>query len=1371
MAIGEILLSAFLQVLFEKLASLGLDYVQREGAPPFSEISIDLLNKWKKKLVTINAVLDDADDKQLSGKGPVKLWLDDVRDLAYDMENLLDEFAIEATQAKWEAESNTSKGPVKWKFPFTSRNKSSISNPNPCLLVSEIEVQKITDRLEEIVTRKAHLGLIENAVNKSNFIDKRLPSSSLPEPRFFGREKEEAELLELLTGEAENANTTLSVVPIVGMGGIGKTALAQRLYNDSRVNSCFERTAWVCVSDVFNVLDIIKTILRSIIELSNESEDLNRLQVKLKDNLPGKKFLVVLDDVWNENYLEWTALLKPFEAGAKGSKIIVTTRNRTVVSIAGASSYTLKELSLDNCTSLLAFHALRETNFGRHPDLENLGKKIAEKCKVSPLAVKVLGGLLRDKGNPNQWEAILNNKMWDLPTGENDEVLRVLNLSYAHLPSYLKRCFVYCAIFPKDYEIERDELVLLWISEGFLDGQRANENILKWGRTHFNELVSRSFIQQSSVNTSKFSMHDLLNDLAKSIADGTCFNFESQLVGNEDDASLEKARYASFTSFRCLPSKCMRACHRMKVLRSLMFLSDRSNWDNKFHVSNKVLLDLLTKLKYLRSFSLCHCFIIEVPNCVGDLKHLRYLNFSYTDIERLPESIDGLCKLQALILRGCQKLSMLPQGITKLVSLQFLDIRDTGSLKGMPLSIGNLKNLIILSKFVVGPSKGSQLKELKNLSHLQGELFISELQKVEGVRDAVDANLIGKRGLSSLFLHWGENFGNLRNGKCEALVLRSLRPHTNLENLTISYYGGAIFPSWLDDPSYSNIVSLCLRGCPNVTSLPSLGQLPSLRELSVESLHIVSMIGSEFYGSKRPFSSLRTLKFEEMLAWKDWYVGSLEEEVPFSCLQYLVVRSCPSLVGTLPCQLDHLIRLEIYSCPHLNNSTSVISLPSLRELYIEDCKKEILESLVNLTSLIILKIDNLTELVCFDNGFMSCLIKLKELHIGRCDKLTYLWPDGNEMRNLTCLEDLAIKSCPRFTSFVAGEGEIELPCNLERIKLTDCMSLENFPSKVHTFRHLSIGECPKLKGQTIPLDDHSSNSSIFQLEYLRIVNCDSLTSFPFVKDKLTVLKTLTIYKCKGVKSLEEITVESLKLMSINDCENLISLPQCLHTLFHLTCLEIRHCPALEILPPLPITLSIFELVGCPKLKSLPNQWHHLTSLQELDIWECQNIKCLPKGGLPPNLRSLVIWNCENLKQPVREWGLPFLPFLETLGIDLSMGGEAEKVRFPSEEDEDDEDAWSLLFPSSLIIFGIFNLREAERLSNGLRNHLSSLKVLGIINCPKLRDLPEDGLPPSLQQLRIGGCENLKDGCSKLTGHYWPLIQDIPSIEIEGVRIQ
>ncbi|KAF8037879.1 hypothetical protein BT93_B0653 [Corymbia citriodora subsp. variegata] len=1100
-----------------------------------------------------------------------------------------------------------------------------------------------------------------------------------------------------------------------------------------------------------------------------------------------------------------------------GSKIIITTRNHPVCSIIGASPYILNALSDDNCTSLLAYHALRAKNFEKHPHLATVGKKIAEKCKGLPLAAKILGGLLRNKENPNEWKNILNSRIWDVATGENDEVLPALKLSYVHLPSNLKRCFAYCAIFPKDYEFERDELAILWIVEGFLNGQKAKD-ILKSGQNCFDELVSRSFFQQSSADTSKFLMHDLLNDLAKSIANATCFTSgESQLVGDEDDTSFkEKARYASFVSRWYVTSNKLSAYAGMKVLRSLMMLTNSKH----IYISEKVLLDLLTNLKYLRVLSLCHCDIGEVPNCVANLKHLRYLNLSYTLIKSLPASIGTLCKLQALILRGCEYLSMLPPDITNLVSLQFLDIRDTRCLKELPLNIGNLKNLIIFSKFVVRQEKGSRLKELKNLPHLQGELLISELQKVKEVRDATDANLLGKEGLSKLILLWDEDFENRQDDEHETRVLRSLQPHLNLENLNISYYGGELFPSWLGNPSYSEMVSLCLLGCPKVTSLSSLGQLSSLRELSLEGLNAVSMIGSEFYGTKRPFPSLRTLKFKNMLAWKEWShnVGGREEDVPFSRLQHLVVEGCPVLTGTLPCQLDHLIKLEIHSCLHLNNSTSVVRLPSLCELYIKNCNEEIVKSLVSLTSLTILEIWDLAELVCFDNGFMSRLVKLKELRIIRCGKLTYLLQDGDGMQHLTCLRELVINFSPQFTSFVAGEGEIELLSNLERMELRGCSSLERLPSKMHALRHLGIWCCPKIMGLTIPSDDPNAKVMMSQLEHLQIYGYDFRISFPFAKNGLVALKTLIVEDCKGVELLEEIiVVESLKSLTIRSCKNFGSLSHYLHMLTQLTHLKICYCQEIEDSPPLPLTLSSLslnycpkiksiancniagcnnltklEILGlemedfpplpvtlselrlsfCPKIKSLPKESHHLTCLQKLYIFVCENIECFPKGGLPPNLSWFFIFGCKNMKQPVREWGLPMLTSLEDVEIDgRSMVGERDKVQFPSgDEDEDEENAWSLLFPSSLTTLHICNMENVERLSNGLHNHLSSLRFLFIINCPKLRDLPEDGLPPSLHKLYISGCEILKDRCSKLTGHHWPLIQEIPQIEIEGELI-
>ncbi|KAF8039087.1 hypothetical protein BT93_B1587 [Corymbia citriodora subsp. variegata] len=487
------------------------------------------------------------------------------------------------------------------------------------------KVEEMDGRLQELITRKDSLSLRANNEKRSAYciLDKPLPTTHLPEPCFISREDEKMEILRLLTGEEDDEKCVdLKVIPIVGMADVGKTALAQQVYNDARVTSYFDMKAWACVSDYFDVLAITKSILETTNNhLSCEGKDLNWLQDKLKENLSGKKFLVVLDDVWNEKYGYWTILLKPFQLVGKGSKVIITIRNLHAASIAGAPPITLKELSLDPCVNLFAFHALGVENFDHHPKLEVIGQKIVEKCKGLPLAVKTLAGLLRTEVCPYKWEATLNSKIWDLPE-ERNEILPALKLSYLHLSSNLRRCFAYRAIFPKDYEIERDELIHWWIAEGLLEGKGQN----RWdvGLNYFNELVSRSLFQKSSSGGSRFLMHDLVNDLAKLVAGAICFSSgEFEFEGDQNNAS--SAHYASFISSNHILPERFKIYHGMKGIRSFISLVKQSRHYYRSFLSQKVLCDLLSGLKYLRVLSLSHYGIHEVPDCIGKLRHLRYL--------------------------------------------------------------------------------------------------------------------------------------------------------------------------------------------------------------------------------------------------------------------------------------------------------------------------------------------------------------------------------------------------------------------------------------------------------------------------------------------------------------------------------------------------------------------------------------------------------------------------------------------------------------------------------------------------------------------------------------------------------------------------
>ncbi|GLT35211.1 hypothetical protein SLA2020_096810 [Shorea laevis] len=295
----------------------------------------------------------------------------------------------------------------------------------------------------------------------------RLLESSLLEDKVIGRDGDKDAILQRLLEDGGNPEQDF-VIPIVGMGGLGKTTLARHIYNDKKLEGKFDLKAWVCVSDEFDVARITRTILEHVTGERCDF-DFGLLQEKLKGKLSGCRFLLVLDDVWNEKYGPWDVLKRPFMSGAPRSKIIVTTRNKNVGMMMRGDDgvHNLQLLQDAACLPLLTQHALGKENFDAHPYLQDIGEKLVKKCKRLPLALKSLGGVLRGKLHHDEWENVLTNDIWS-SSEDRSEILPALRLSYNHLPSHLKQCFAYCALFPKDYEFDKKELVLLWMAEGLL---------------------------------------------------------------------------------------------------------------------------------------------------------------------------------------------------------------------------------------------------------------------------------------------------------------------------------------------------------------------------------------------------------------------------------------------------------------------------------------------------------------------------------------------------------------------------------------------------------------------------------------------------------------------------------------------------------------------------------------------------------------------------------------------------------------------------------------------------------------------------------------------------------------------------------------
>uniref|UniRef100_M1CYU4 CC-NBS-LRR protein n=1 Tax=Solanum tuberosum TaxID=4113 RepID=M1CYU4_SOLTU len=688
-------------------------------------------------------------------------------------------------------------------------------------------------------------------------------------------------------------------------GALGKTTLAKAVYNDEKVNDHFDLKAWFCVSEQYDAFRIAKGLLQ---EIGLQVDDnINQIQIKLKESLKRKKFLIVLDDVWNDNYNEWDDLRNLFVQGDLGSKIIVTTRKESVALMMGGGAMNVGILSNEVSWALFKRHSLENRDPEEHLELEEIGKKIAEKCKGLPLAIKTLAGMLCSKSTIEEWKRILRSEIWELP---DNGILPALMLSYNELPPHLKRCFSYCAIFPKDYQFYREQIIQLWIANGLVQKLQKDETVEELGNQYILELRSRSLLDRvpdslkwkggtfsgqdlykySQMDGEKFVMHDLVNDLAQIASSKHC----TRLEDIEGSHMLERTRHLSYSTgdgkFLSYSSGDgdfgkLKTLYKLEQLRTLLPINIQLHLFS-VNLSKRVLHNILPRLTVLRALSFSGYDIKDVPNDLFiKLKLLRFLDLSWTMIKQLPDSICVLYNLETLIVSSCGCLEELPLQMGNLINLHYLDIRRCSRLK-MPLHPSKLKSLQVLLGV---KCLGLKLKDLGELHNLYGSLSIAELQNVVDRREALKANM---------------------------------REKEHIER-------GTKFPNWVADYSYLKLETLSLSHCNNCDSLPALGQLPSLKVLTIGYMDRITEVTEEFYGSPssvKPINSLEWLKFNRMNGWKQWHVLGRGE---FPALQNLSIEGCPKLMGKLPGNLCSLTGLTISNCPKFILETP-IQLSSLK---------------------------------------------------------------------------------------------------------------------------------------------------------------------------------------------------------------------------------------------------------------------------------------------------------------------------------------------------------------------------------------------------------------------------------------------------------
>ncbi|XP_017979821.1 PREDICTED: putative disease resistance protein At3g14460 [Theobroma cacao] len=1231
------------------------------------------------------------------------------------------------------------------------------------------------------------------------------PMSSVDDTNVHGREKEKAEILELLSNNNGNENEA-SLIHIVGIGGIGKTTLAQLVYNDNSINQSFDYKAWICVSKDFDTFLVTKTILQSITDEYCIVPSLDTFQVMLQEKLFGKRFLLVLDNVWSENYDDLTILLKPFGVG---TKIIVTTRSCKVSSVVSTvEAYPLLQLSEKDCLSVFTHCALQASNFSGHPELEKVGESIVKKCNGLPLAAKAIGGLLCTQVDHGVWKDISESEIWDLPE-EQCGVIPALLLSYKYLPPYLKRCFAYCSLLPKDYEFEEEELILLWKAEGFLQEANSKTQMEGLGSQYFQDLVSRSFIQTSSRDKSRFVMHDLINDLAQFVAGEICFRLE----GNKQPKISEGIRHASYVRGLYDGVKKFEAFNQMKCLRT--FLPFMLPTYGECFLTNTVLVDLLPKLRCLRVLSLKGYCITQLPNLFENLIHLRYLDFSYTAIKSLPDSICSLYNLETLQLRKCF-LEKLPSDIELLVNLNHLDITGSKSMKRMPFGIGKLINLQRLSNFVLGEGDGHQMQEIKSL-HLKGDLSLSGLENIVKAQDAWEARLIDKSGLDGLQLMWSTNFNHyIRNKAVEEEVLNMLEPHRKLKRLIIENYGGTNFPKWIADSSLKYLLSLNLNNCKNCKLLPSIGNLPLLKDLSIRGMHDVSKVGIEFYGENQSnaFAPLERLCFEDMPKWKEWDLDEVGEQLAkFPCLREFCIVNCPQLLGRLPNSLYSLETLVIRRCSEL--VVSVSNLPMLYDLEIDGCAELVLRDYADFPSLRRVSLSNILKLCTLTERLVSRLKSLEHLKINGCKEMTSSsWKQLGSVEHLSTLRGLEIWSFPQLVLLEPEEVEEEQlqlrkPCNIESLTIGRCERLERLPEDLHFLTFLTgvrIEECPCIVSFSknnwppalkwlvikscvnlqcmVDAGEYTGFSNTCLLQHLEIIRCPSLIrlSLPIRLQILKIsrctklaslsssgelptgLKQLLIVDCTKLEYIVQAIHENscLEHLRIWGCKNIKFLPRGLNKLNHVQKIELWRCENLVSLTEsgLPAAnLTVLRIGECHILEALPNM-QNLSALKELMLQNCSPLMSFLEEGFPTNLTSLSI-SVPQLCSSLLKWGLHKLTSLK----DLYINGEEcpDVVSFPLE-------GRGTKLPPSLTSITMKNFEKLRCLSSKGFQNLTSLQELWIFDCPNLTSLPEKDVLLSLSKLYMWNCPLLTYQCIWPQGREWLKISHIPEVLVDHQSI-
>ncbi|XP_059428632.1 putative disease resistance protein RGA4 [Corylus avellana] len=1112
------------QILFDTAQRI----IETVGSMAAEEIGLlwgfeNELQSLNNTVSTIEAVLLDAEEQHAAGNHQVTVWLRKLEDVIYDADDLLDVVSTEALRRQVMTHHKKAK---------QVRIFFSKSNQLVYRLKMAHKIKAMRERLDAIDAdrQRFHLKLklshVETGAGGNR--DRDNTHSYVCAEAVIGRENDKKAVIHRLLDS--NVEDNVSILPIVAIGGLGKTALAQLIINDEQIQKHFQLKMWVCVSDSFQVKNIVEKIFEAATKKKPKTMEMDTLIGKLKEIIDGKKYLLVLDDVWNEDHEKWSRLKQVLMGGASGSRILVTTRSEIVARIVRTvESYPLRGLDKDDSWSLFKQMAFER---GQEPEQNSsivaIGREILAKCSGVPLAIRTIGGLLRIKNSEAEWLAFKKNELSKISQNEND-ILPTLKLSYDHLPSHLKHCFAYCSLYPKDYQFNKSRLIQLWIAQGFVNSSDKNQCLEYVGNEYFMDLLWRSFFQEAKIdefgNIMECKMHDLMHDLAILVAGSIITTLDDDKERNV----AEKTRHVSIVGYDINTSSITTSLSKASSMRTFLYHSTSYKFWGESDIEA-----IFSTSKFLRVLHLRIITFDFLPSSIGKLKHLRYLDFSLNrNLKKLPNSITMLQNLQSLILSFCTKLEELPRDIKKLVNLRHLDIEGCIELAYMPRGLGQLTNLQTLSKFVVYKDPlfrhSSGLKELKGLNDLRGHLDIENLRHGKfATSECKAANLKEKQHLHALDLRWSFKLGGviaLDDIFDDEVLLEVLQPHPNLKILRLQHNYGTRLPIWLS--SLTNLVRFELEGCRKCQYLPPLNQLPSLKVV-----HLIEMDALEYIssgsGDSNEFSSffpsLKEIRLDHCPNLKGWWRRrDSSVEVNGDSHNFVEITEHP-LLPSFP----RLSKLGILHCPLL---TSMPMFPHLEELDLFDASSKPLQQ----TTMMNMAAPQSPTSTATTSSSSTPLSKLKYIELDFIEDLETLPEDWS--KNLTSLESLRIQSCKRLNSLSPG---IQHLTSVQDLELYNCHELE-----------LANDE------------DGMQWQGLKSLLSLKFSHLPKLVSLPLGLQHATTLQSLYISNCKNLTAIPDWihNFTSLQELRINECASLTSLPKGIRSLTSLRWLKIEKCPA------------------------------------------------------------------------------------------------------------------------------------------------------------------------------------------------------------------